>query len=143
MFLKQINCWILLNGVLTYLLLDLLTKFGFFFPQTAQFDTGINLFCLVFVRLEFLFWVFFFYIWHNKLALFLYEAKPSNLFYSNFFCRCDNFHQFLLQVYSHGNVAHYTVFASCFFLQMNFLFSSALIVPWLKWHHIFWILILF
>ena len=35
------------------------------------------------------------------------------------------------------------IFFVCFFLQTNTLFSSALIILWLMWHHIVWILILF
>ena len=68
------------------------------------------------------------------------------LFHSWYFCCYAHFHQFLLRVYSHENInqsynlTHSNVFA-CFLLQVNSLFSLALIVPRLSWHYIFWILI--
>ena len=46
----------------------------FFLPETAQFDTSNNLFCLVLSTLEFLFAVFF-YNYNNPFPLFLYEVK--------------------------------------------------------------------
>ena len=45
-------------------------KLTFFFSQTANFDKSINLFCLVFLTLEFSFAVFF-YNWHNTFPLLL------------------------------------------------------------------------
>ena len=58
------------------------------------------------------------------------------------------FSSITITTYSHENInqsynlTHYIMFA-CFLHQMIFLFLSALIVFWLRWHHIVWILILF
>ena len=47
-------------------------KIDFFIPQTAKFDKSINLFCLVFLRLEFSFIVIFLQLTHNRFPKFLY-----------------------------------------------------------------------
>ena len=56
----------------------------FFFPQAAQFEKGINLFCLVFLTLELLFAVF--YNWHNSFRLFynVYYTVFSGFWMSSF-----------------------------------------------------------
>ena len=92
----------------------------------------------------------------KKIRLFLVSINSNQvllllififLFHSQYFCRYVHFHQFLLRVFSHKNInqfsnlRHYIALA-CFLLQINYLFSVALIVLWLRWHHILWILIL-
>ena len=47
-------------------------------PQTTQFDTSINLLCLVHLMLELCF-QYFSYNLHNMFPLFLYEAKSDNV----------------------------------------------------------------
>ena len=49
----------------------------FLLQQTSQYDTSINLFCLVLLTLECLFIVLFFTN-DKTFALFLYEVKPNN-----------------------------------------------------------------
>ena len=102
-------------------------------PQTTQFDTSINLLCLVHLMLELCFQCFSYNL-HNMFPLFLYEAKSDNVTQSNsiyydqlirrFFDVAKNINQSY-------NLTHYIVFAY-FFLQKNFIFYLALVFAWLK-----------
>ena len=102
-------------------------------PQTTQFDTSINLLCLVHLMLELCF-QYFSYNLHNMFPLFLYEAKSDNvtqlnsIYYDQLIRRFFDVAKNINQSY---NLTHYIVFAY-FFLQKNFIFYLALVFAWLK-----------
>ena len=92
---KKINDFILFKPIIPkfvktkkivkYYLMEfsIFNELWIFLPETTQNDKSINLFCLVFVTLEFLISVFFSYSWHYRFPLFLYSICLA--FYVSFY----------------------------------------------------------